>query len=426
MQLRRAIAEETGKPFFEIEVQELDAAELVLKYFTRNAHRILKDQAAPRPWILFNKRAFVRYLPRGVVAVCTPWNYPVLIPLSDALPALIAGNAVMLKPSEWATETALILEEAAKVSGVFPEGLFQVIRGDASVGACVLEHADMIVFTGGFLSGQAVAKAAAERLKPAVLELGGKHPMIVLRDAAIARAAKAAVWGRLSNSGQSCVAVERVYVEESIYDSFIEAVTGEMAALRQGLDGGYEIDLGRLIHRGRMEEVLSRLEEARGQGARVLGGEVIDASRCLMAPALVLDAPADSRLMREEIFGPVLPVSAVRSAEEAVLLANDGHYALSASIWSRDVSRAEALSARLEAGVVGVNDLPNFSAVCSLPFGGFKRSGLGRRFADEGLRMFCETQSVLVHEWPAALPELWWFPYRKWKNRLLGVLTRWS
>ncbi|MFH1723247.1 MAG: aldehyde dehydrogenase family protein [Elusimicrobiota bacterium] len=417
---------ETGKPVAEIESMEIDGAELILKFFTRNAHRILQDQAVPRPWPLLNKRAYVRHVPRGTVGLITPWNMPFLIPFGDAIPALLAGNAVVLKPSEWTTGTALLIEDRVRASGLFPEGLLQVAVGDATVGAQVAHDADMVVFTGSTSAGRKVAAAAAERLVPVVLELGGKHPMIVAEDAPLRRAAKAAVWGGFANCGQLCVGVERVFVEKSVYERFVQAVEAEIAALRQGLNGGYDVDVGRLIVPGQLEVVERHIEDARAKGARVSGGEVLDRKSLLVSPALVLDAKPDMLVMREETFGPVLPIMPVRTVSEAIRLANDGPHGLAASVWTRDLSRGEEWAALLEAGLVSVNDLLSHYVVCSLPFGGFKDSGLGRRHSDEGLRMFCEPQSVLVHEWPADTPELWWFPYDRLKSRILSWLARLS
>lgn len=424
--LIRLIQEETGKPAAEIEIMELCAAEFNLRYFTGNAHRILKDRAVPRPWLFFNKRAYVRYLPRGVAGLITPWHMPFLVPFGDALPALLAGNAVVLKPSEWGTRTALWLEEIMKVSGLFPEALLQVATGDFSTGIAVAKEADIVLFTGSSPGGREMAQAAAERLKPAILELGGKHPMIVLKDALLDRAAKAAVWGRFANSGQQLVGVERVYVEEDVYPAFCEAVRRETRALRQRQDSGYGTDLGRLVHPRQMEIVLSQLQNAKELGAQVEGGEVVDAERLIVSPALVFDAKPEMKVLREETFGPVLPLIPVISAEEALSFANHSPFGLAGSIWSRDIPRAEALSVYLESGLVGINDLPNGQyIVCSLPFGGLKESGLGHRHSEEGLRIFCHSQSVLVHEWPLNLPELWWFPYSRFKTRLLSFLSRW-
>ncbi len=422
-ELLRVVHDETGKPFAEIETMEVTTASLIVKYFTANAHRILQDQPAWRPWLLLNKRAYVRYVPRGVIGLITPWNLPFMIPMGDAVAAMLAGNAVLLKPSEWTTRTALWLEDAICASGLLPEGLFSVAVGDGAVGQQVAAASDMILFTGSTRTGRLVAQAAAGALKPCVLELGGKHPMVVFKDAAIERAAKAAVWGRFANCGQVCVGVERVYVESEIHDQFVEAVRREMSGLRQGL-GGADVDIGRLIFPPQLARVKEHLEDARAKGAKIIGGDVIDNENLMINPALVLGATHEMKVMTEETFGPVMPIMRVERGEEAIRLSNEGPFGLAASLWTTDLEKAERLTTGLEAALVGVNDLLSHYAICSLPFGGIKQSGMGRRHSDEGLRMFCWPQSVLVHEWPAKAPELWWFPYEPLKTRLAGWIAK--
>lgn len=424
--LAAVIQGETGKPLAEVWGMELDAAGLIVDHFTRNAHRLLQDSAVAKPWPLSNKRAYVRYHPRGVAGLITPWNLPFLIPFGDMVPALLAGNAALLKPSEWATRTALFLEDRVRRCGLFPEGLVQVARGGAEAGKAVARAADIVLLTGSARAGRSVAAIAAERLIPAVLELGGKHPMLVARNAPIERAAKAAAWSAFANCGQLCVGVERIFVEDEAYEAFGEALCREAAALRQAEGGGWETDIGRLIFPGQLEVVEAHLEDARALGARVVGGRVLDRERLLVAPAVVLDAKPAMRVMREETFGPVAAVMRVSRLEEAVRLANESSYGLAASVWTRDAARGEEIAARLEAGLVGVNDPGAHYALCALPFGGIKESGLGRRHGDEGLRMFCWPQSVLVHEWPAGAPDPWWFPYGRAKSRLLSLLARLS
>lgn len=421
-ELLTIVHDEIGRPAAETEALELSAADLIVKYYTAHAHRLLQDQAAWRPWLLFNKRTYVRYVPRGLVGLVTPWNFPFLIPMGDALAAIIAGNAVLLKPSEWATRTALWTEAAVKATGLLPEGLFAVATGGGEAGKLVVEEADMVMFTGSTKSGKLVAQACAAALKPCVLELGGKHAMIVFKDAALARAAKAAVWGAFANCGQVCVGVERVYVEADIHDAFVAAVRGEMAGLRQGLEG--EVEIGRMVFPPQFERVKDHLEDARQKGAQVIGGEVLDEAKLMISPALVLGADHSMKVMTEETFGPVLPVMKVERGEEAIRLSNEGPFGLSASVWTRDLEKGERLGAQLEAGLIGVNDLMSHYAVCSLPFGGVKDSGLGRRHGDEGLRQFCWQQSVFVHEWPASQPELWWFPYTPLKRRIVELISK--
>jgi acyl-CoA reductase-like NAD-dependent aldehyde dehydrogenase len=418
------IHEETGKPRAEIEAMELDGTDLILKFFTRGAHRILKDRPVPRPWVLFNKRAYVRCVPRGVIGLVTPWNMPFLIPYGDAIPALLSGNAVVIKPSEWTTKTALYLQDRFNASGLFPEGLLQVCVGGGAAGKSVIEGVDMVLFTGSTETGRRVAAAAAERLIPAVLELGGKHPMIVAKDAPLKRASKAAIWGRFANSGQICVGVERVFVERPVYEEFCALLETELKALRQNKTEGYDTDLGRLIFPHQLSVVERHIADAREMGGRVVGGEIRDREGLLVEPTIVFDAVPGMLCMKEETFGPLLAVTPIDDIEATIRKVNTESFGLAASVWSRDIRQAERWAAQLETGLLSVNDLLSHYVVCGLPFGGFKQSGLGRRHSDEGLRMFCEQQSVLVHEFPADQPEFWWFPYDRMKSKILSWLLR--
>lgn len=422
-ELTRVIHEETGKPLLEAELMEVAAAGLLVGHFTGNANRLFEDTPVPKPWFLANKRAYVGRRPWGVVGVVAPWNMPFLIPCADAFAAMIAGNAVLLKPSEWTTRTALWLEQALAATGLLPEGLLTVVRGGPAAGERVLDAADMVVFTGSTKAGREVAARAARELKPCLLELGGKHPMLVLADAPFDRAAAAAVWGAFSNAGQLCVGVERAFVEGPLYERFVEEVRKRMLALRVSADG--RGDMGRMTTPFQFDRVQAQLDDARVKGARVIGGEILDRAGLLMTPALVLDPPPAARVCLEEVFGPVLTLHRVGRAEEAVALANAGPWGLAASVWTADHERGEALGAALECGLVGVNEPSSHYAIGSLPFGGFKASGLGRRHGDEGLRSFTQPQSVIVHEWPADAADPWWFPYDEvkssWLRRLIGL-----
>jgi acyl-CoA reductase-like NAD-dependent aldehyde dehydrogenase len=335
---------------------------------------------------------------------------------------MLAGNAVLLKPSEWTTKTALWLESAIASTGLLPEGLFSVVPGRGAAGERVVDASDLVLFTGSCATGRAVAARAASQLKPAILELGGKHPMIVLADAPLERAASAAVWGGVSNTGQLCVGVERVFVEGEIHDAFVEKVKARMAALRLT---GPDAEIGRFVFPPLLDRAQAQLDDARKKGAKVIGGEVLDRAGLRMAPALVLDARTDMAVMSEETFGPIIPIMKVARAEEAIAVCNEGAFGLAASVWSRDLERAEKLAGALEAGMVGVNEPGSHYAFGSLPFGGMKSSGMWRRHGDEGLLMLTQAQSLLVHEWPLDVPDLWWFPYDKRKAsfvaRLLGL-----
>lgn len=412
------IREENGKPPLEAELVEFGSVSLLVSYFTSNADRLLGDRPAWTPWFALNKRATVRRLPRGVVGIIAPWNMPFLIPFGDSFCAMLAGNAVLLKPSEWTTRTALWLEEAVAATGLLPEGLLTVVPGRQAAGEAVVDAADLVLFTGSTKTGAAVAARAATQLKPAILELGGKHPFIVCADAGLERAAAGAVWGAFANAGQVCVGVERAFVEAAAHDAFVEKVKASMAGLRVG---GDDEEVSRFTFPPLLERAQAQLEDARKKGATVIGGEVLDRAGLRMAPALVLGARPDMLVMTEETFAPVLPVMKVTRAEDAVALANAGAAGLAASVWSADLERAERLAASLEAGMVGINEPGTHYAYGSLPFGGVKNSGMWRRHGDEGLLALTQAQSILSHEWPVDMPDPWWFPRDR---RVLAVLRR--
>ena len=402
------IHEETGKPPLEAEIVEFGSAGQLVKYFAANAERLLGERAAWTPWFFANKRASVRRLPRGVVGIISPWNLPFLIPFGDAFCAMLAGNAVLLKPSEWTTRTALWMESAVSATGLLPEGLLTVVPGRRVAGEAVIDASDLVLFTGSTATGRAVASRAAAQLKPVVLELGGKHPMIVCADAPLERAAAAAVWAALANNGQLCVGVERVFVEAEVHDAFVAKVRARVAALR--VEPGPDAEIGRFVFPPLLDRAQAQLEDARKKGALVSGGEVLDRPGLRMAPALVLNASMEMTVMTEETFGPVIPIMKVARAEDAVALANAGAEGLAASVWTVDPDRAERLVSSLEAGMVGINEPSTHYALGSLPFGGVKSSGMWRRHGDEGLLALTQAQSVIEHEWPADMPDPWWFP----------------
>jgi acyl-CoA reductase-like NAD-dependent aldehyde dehydrogenase len=413
------IREENGKPSLEAELVEFGSVSLLVRYFTANAERILGERSAWTPWFFFNKRASIRRLPRGVIGIIAPWNMPFLIPFGDSFCAMLAGNAVLLKPSEWTTRTALWLESAVAATGLLPEGLLTVLPGRAAAGEAVIDGSDLVMFTGSTKTGAVVAARAAAQLKPVILELGGKHPMIVCADAALERAAAGAVWGALANAGQVCVGVERVFVESAAHDAFVEKVKARVAALKTG--GAADEEVSRFTFPPLLERVQAQLDDARKKGATVIGGEVLDRAGLRMAPALVLGAKPDMLVMRDETFGPVLAIMKVERAEEAVALANAGDTGLAASVWTTDPDRAQRLTASLDAGMIGINEPGTHYAYGALPFGGVKSSGMWRRHGDEGLLALTQAQSILEHEWPADMPDPWWFPR---DERVIAVLRR--
>lgn len=421
---------ETNKPRFDVIGEVIHSCD-VIGYFAKNAHRMLKARSV-RPHLFLNKTAEIHYRPYGVVGIITPWNYPIVLVLSPVTQALMAGNAVILKPSEHVTKTALLLQEMFRQLDL-PEPVFQIVTGGPPAAVHLASSGvDKIAFTGGQVGGQAIATAAAKTLTPVLLELGGNDAMLVAADADIERAAHAAVWGSFFNAGQSCIAVERCFVEASVADRFLRRVTELTTDLIQRPAGnldpnGRDHDLGPIISVEQAERLTVLVHDAVDKGAVIAAGGIPSAESRTMFPPTVLSGVMPSmRVMREEIFGPVLAVMRVASIEEAVHLANHTPMGLSASIWTKDMQRARAMAAGLEVGGVVVNDCLTHFGITELPFGGVKRSGYGRTQGREGLLEFCTTQTITRHRF-GPRREIQWFPAgnkHKWLSRIARLLFR--
>ncbi|MGH2859810.1 MAG: aldehyde dehydrogenase family protein [Solirubrobacteraceae bacterium] len=421
-----SVVAESGKTHEDAQVADLTYTASALGFWAKHAAGYLADERVPS-WgspATAGKKLVIRYVPYGLVGVIGPWNYPIANSFGDCIPALMAGNAVILKPSEVTPLSSLLMAEMMRECGL-PEHVFQVATGDGSTGAQLISQVDCVMFTGSSATGRAVLRAAADALVPCHLELGGKDPMIVCADANVDRAANAAVYWSMNNGGQVCISVERCYVEEPIYDEFVGKVTELVRGLRQGEPTGPgAVDVGAVIFPPQLQIVDEHVRDAVEKGARVLtGGHGHSERGRYYEPTVLVDVDHSMRCMREETFGPTLPIMRVGTVEEAIRLANDSDYGLQASVWTRDVERGEELARRIEAGVVCVNDAQvNYTAL-NLPMGGWKSSGIGTRHGAGGIRKYTKTQSLLVTRL-ALEREPYMYPYTKRKTLLLRRFFR--
>lgn len=412
-QVATLISREAGKPTAEALTTEilvvLDAAEFCI----REAHSFLRDEPLPHANLAMKtKRGRLVREPYGAVGIIAPWNYPFSLPATEALAALVLGNAVVLKPSEMTPLIALELQKLLVAAGLDPN-LMQVVIGAGAVGGALLESdIDKVVFTGSVATGKRVAEVCARRLLPVVLELGGKDPMIVLEDADLDVASSGAVWGSMVNAGQTCLSVERCYVQRSVYEKFVELCRQKVGKLRVGEGLGSEVEMGPLIHERQLRTVEDHVNDAVARGARLLAGgrRLTELGPNFYAPTLLADVTQDMRIMQEETFGPALPVAPFDTDDDAVRLANDSEFGLAASVWTSNRKRGEAIAARIKAGTVMINDAISGFGIAEAPHGGFKQSGIGRTHGKLGLSEMVQVKYVDVDLMPR-MPKVWWYGY---------------
>lgn len=414
---------ETGKVRADASNEPAYLADLINFYGAKAAEFIGEEAIRPHGPLRATKKLRVQYRPHPVVGIISPWNFPLIIALGDAIPALQAGAAVVIKPSEFTPLGIAEVVEAWKEEVGGPDVL-DCVQGIGETGEALVDAVDFVQFTGSDRTGRKVMARAAETLTPISLELGGKDPMIVLSDANLDRAANAAAWGGMMNSGQICMSVERIYVEEPVYDQFLVKLTAEVGKLRQGLDKrGHGVEVGAMTSPNQTAIVEDHVNGAIAEGAQALtGGKRLAGSGDYFEPTVLVNVDHSMKVMRDETFGPVVGVMKVRDAEEALRLANDSRYGLSGSVFG-EKARAEKIARRVECGAVNVNDvLVNYLAT-DVPMGGWKHSGIGYRHGEPGIRKYCRSESVVISRF-GGKRELTWFPYSKARRSVVAQVAR--
>lgn len=410
------IQKETGKCRSDALMSEIFPVLDHLHYLEKNAFKALRPRKISTPLALMGKKSRVYFEPLGTVLVISPWNYPFYQAIVPCTSAFIAGNSVIYKPSEHTPLKGLVESVLEKAS--FSKGEIQIVYGDGLLGSKLIEmRPDKIFFTGSVATGKKIMAQAAQNLIPVELELGGKDPMIVFEDANLKRAASGAAWGALTNCGQSCTSVERVYVQESVYPEFKRLLLEEIAKVKQAVDANGDADVGHMTVDLQVKTISAHLREAIERGAKQLTGSDWDHSRRAIPPIVLENVNEDMSVVAEETFGPVLPLLTFTSESDAIAKANNSRYALSASVWTADLERAERVARKIVTGNVSINNVMLTEANPALPFGGARDSGFGRYKGEFGLHAFSNIKSVLVDKNSAKI-EANWFPYTAEKYKL--------
>lgn len=410
------VSRDNGKSRMDALATEVIPCALAADWYAKNSQKFLKPKKLPCSNVMFfNKKNLLMRVPMGVVGIISPWNYPLSIPFGEIVMGLMAGNAIFLKV---AAATVMVGAEIEKIvdAGDLPDGLFHHVVGSGSgVSRAFFENKiNKIFFTGSVPVGKILMKEAAEHLTPLSLELGGKDAMIVLEDADLERAANGAAWAGYQNAGQSCGGVERLYVQERVFDDFLELLKQKTQAIRHGVDRDHEVEMGSMTTEDQLKEVARQLEAAVKDGA-----EIVAQSRSLgdekgyFHPAtLIKNVNHQMDIMREETFGPVIPVMPFKTEEEAIALANDSSMALTSSVWTQNLSRGRKIAVQLHSGVTTINDHLYTHGQSETPWGGWKESGLGRTHGPLGLDEMTHPKLVNWDILPVKR-NLWWFPFNK-------------
>ncbi len=416
-EIAKLISTENGKPLFEAMTNEVFAAVELCTFYAKTGPQLLANERIPMG-LMKHRASYLNYWPLGVITVISPWNYPFLLPMGELVMGVLAGNAILFKPSEVTPLIGLKIQELFEEAG-FPKGLITTVIGDGKLGAALVEHKPAkIFFTGSVATGKRVMKAAAENLTPVNLELGGKDPMIVLADADLDYATSAALWGAFSNSGQICASVERIIVHESIAEEFNSLLKTKLKTLRQGSSKNGSNDLGAITFQKQKEIYAAQIKQAKDQGAEFIAGGTFSDDQCYLHPTIVTGKNIESLdIYNEETFGPVVAITTFKSVDEAVEKANHSRYGLLASVITRNISLGEVIAKRLEVGTVTINEVVYTAGLPETPWGGVKETGFGRKHSARGLHEFVNTRHI--HKPLSSLfvfKSFWWFPYTPFQS----------
>jgi len=424
--LANVVAAESGKPRVEALFADIFVALDTALYFEKNGAYLLQPEDVPHHSTAAKaKSGRIVYEPLGVIGIISSWNYPLAIPMSQIIPAVAAGNAVVCKTSDFTPQCGVLIQQLFSDAG-FPANLISVIQGGGEVGQALIEAGpDKIMFTGSVATGRRVAEACASRLIPSVLELGGKDAMIVLADANLEVAASAAVWGSYTNCGQVCLSVERIFVEQSVTERFLARCVEKTKKLRLGPGNDPATDIGPLIRPQHVQRMAELVSDAVARGARVLcgGHPRPDLGPNFFEPTVIADVHSSMRLFQEETFGPILAAQSVTDAEGAITQANNTPFALAASVWTSDAQRGQAIASRLRAGAVMVNDAISYFAIAEAPHGGCGETGWGRTHGKAGLQEMIRPKYIDIDRLPA-LQKPWWYRYSADLERAADAFLR--
>jgi len=411
--LADAVVRESGKPRAEALFADIFVALDTAEYFSKHAPRLLQPERVPHHSLAAkSKSGRLHYEPLGVIGIISSWNYPLAIPLSQIIPAVAAGNAVVCKTSDFTPQCGALVEKLFVDAG-FPTNLVTVIQGAGEVGQALIDASpDKIMFTGSVATGRRVAEACAKKLIPTVLELGGKDAMLVLADADLDIAANGALWGSFTNCGQVCLSVERLFVEQSVSERFLSLCVEKTKKLRLGPGSNPSTDVGPLIRPQHVQRMTDLLRDAVDRGAKILcGGKPRpDLGPNFFEPTVIAGVDSTMSLFQEETFGPILAVQTVRDSEEAIHRANDSPFALSASVWTTNSARGESIAKRLHAGAVMVNDAISYFGIAEAPHGGCGASGWGRTHGRAGLLEMVQPKYIDIDRLPRR-EKPWWYRY---------------